>query len=241
LWAARSAARLPGIRFRLDGARREPWVERWQRTLLPMRIGRSFLVVPEGRRAPAVGGRRILRVRFGQAFGTGEHASTRLCLALLEDHLRRGDRVADVGAGTGLLAMAAASLGARDVVAIDDDPVAIAVARANLRANRFGGRVRLRRAEAASIAATGRFDLILMNIGRTVIDRSLPGLAAALTGGGTAILAGFLIEDMAALAARARACGLRAIDRRRRAPWAALAVRRPPQAAGALPPAGRLR
>lgn len=225
--AAGAAAGLTDLRIRLDGARQEPWVERWQRSLRPMPIGRSFLVVPEGKRPPAARGRRILRVRFGQAFGTGEHASTRICLELLEDHLRIDDRVADVGTGTGLLAMAAAILGAGAVLALDDDPIALAVARTNLRANRLGDRVRLRRADASAVRAAGRFDLILMNIGARVVHRVLPDLAASLAPGGVAILAGFLQGDERPLVARARAAGLIVVDRRRAPPWAALVVRRP--------------
>ncbi len=225
LRAAATTAGLAGIRFRLEGARHEPWVERWQRSLRPMAIGKSFLIVPEGTRRPATRSRKLLRVRFGQAFGTGEHATTRLCLTFLEKHLRAGDRVADVGTGTGLLAMAAATLGAGEIEAWDDDPVALAVARDNLRANRLETRVTLRHADAAGIGAAGPFNLVLMNIGAAVIDRAMPDLAAALAPRGMAILAGFLQDDERSLDARAGQCGMRVVDRRRSRPWSVLAVR----------------
>src|SRR5207247_7504809 len=115
--------------------------------------------------------RTLIRVRFGQAFGTGEHASTRLCLRLLETHLRPGATVADLGTGSGILAMAACRLGARRVIAVDDDEVALGVARANLRDNNLQGRVRLVRADAACARDWVPFDLVPFHIGSPSIER----------------------------------------------------------------------
>ena len=119
------------------------WVEKWQRSLRPMTVGR-FLIVPEGCRPGAARRpRHVIRVRFGQAFGTGEHASTRMCLRLLQRHLARGASVVDLGTGSGILAMAACRLGAGRVTALDNDGVALGVARDNLRDNNLEERVRL--------------------------------------------------------------------------------------------------
>jgi ribosomal protein L11 methyltransferase len=214
----------PGALRPMAGRR---WVEAWQRSLRPMLIGRRVLVVPEGCRAPRAAGRVAIRVRFGQAFGTGEHATTRLCLRLLERHLVAGDRTVDLGCGTGILAMAAARLGASSVVAVDDDPMALGVARANLADNRLRRRVGLRHADAADALRDGPFDLALVNIGATVIARLLPDLARRLGPGGRAILAGFLLDDEARLLGIARAAGLAIVERRRARPWSALVLRRP--------------
>ena len=212
------------------------WAEIWQRSLRPMAIGRRFLVIPEGCRVPARHGRLPIRVRFGQAFGTGEHASTRLCLRLLEERLRPGDGVADLGAGTAILAMAAARLGAGRVLAADNDPVALQVARRNLDDNRLRGRVRLIEEDAGAACRSGPFDLVLVNIGAAVIERILPDIALALAPGGAAILAGFLIEDEAPLRARAAACGLIVRGHHRRRPWSALLVERPRATPPSRPP-----
>ena len=203
------------------------WIERWQRSLRPMPIGR-FLVVPEGCDALAVSPRRrVLCVRFGQAFGTGEHATTQMCLRLLGEHLRPDERVIDLGTGSGILAMAACRLGAGQVVAVDDDPAALAVARANLTDNDLVGRVKLRRADAAAACQPGPFDLALVNIGASTIEGLLPHLAPALTRGGRAVLAGLLMDDEDRLLRAASGCGLVLLDRRRLRPWSALVLRRP--------------
>lgn len=117
LRAALRRSGLDRLRPRLASVGGGGWVERWQRSLRPMTVGR-FLILPEGRPSPPTGGRRIpIRVRFGQAFGTGEHASTRLCLRLLCRHLGApGGRVADLGTGSGILAIASRRLGAGRVI-----------------------------------------------------------------------------------------------------------------------------
>ncbi len=203
------------------------WIESWQRSLRPMPIG-PFLVVPEGCDAPAASPRRrVLRVRFGQAFGTGEHATTRMCLRLLGVYMRSGERVIDLGTGSGILAMAACRLGAGRVVAVDDDPAALAAARVNLADNGLAGRVDVRRSGAADACRTGPFDLALVNIGASTIERLLPDLARALSRGGRAVLAGLLIDDEDRLLHAAAGRGLVLLERRRARPWSALVLLRP--------------
>ena len=217
---------LGAVRPRAERLADDGWVEAWQCTLRPMRVGRRFLVVPEGCAAPASRGRLVLRVPYGQAFGTGEHASTRLVLRLIEARLRRGARVVDCGTGTGILAVAARRLGARRVVAVDDDPVAVRVARRTLRLNAVGG-VALRRGDAAAALRDGPFELALVNIGATTIRRLLPALAASLTPGGQAVLSGILATDERDLLDASRAAGLAPAARVSSRPWFALVVRRP--------------
>jgi ribosomal protein L11 methyltransferase len=216
----------PAPRSRLRRVADGRWVAAWQKSLRPMPIGRRLLALPEGCRGPAPGRRIVIRIPFGQAFGTGEHATTRLTLRLLERLLRPGDRVVDLGTGTGILAVAAARLGAGRVLAVDDDPVAVRVARATLARNRPVPAVTLRTADAADALTGDPFDLALVNIGATVIRRILPSLERALAPGGHAVLSGILVEDEAPLARAARAAGLVTVARRRSAPWSALVVRR---------------
>ena len=225
--ALRRAGVDPPRTARLSPVPARNWVEKWQRTLRPMRVGRRFLIVPEGVRAPALRGRMPIRVRFGQAFGTGEHATTRMSLRLLESCLVPGDRVVDLGAGTCILSIAAHRLGARSVLAIDNDPVAVGVARATLKANDLVRRVRLRLDDVGRACGEGRFDLALVNIGATVTAPILPRLAAALDRGGRAILTGHLIEDETELLDRGQDVGLQVVRTLRSGPWAALVLAHP--------------
>jgi ribosomal protein L11 methyltransferase len=202
------------------------WVESWQKSLRPMRIGRRILALPEGCETPPGTKRIVIHIPFGQAFGTGEHASTRLCLRLVERHLNAGDRVVDLGTGTAILSVAAARLGAGSVLAVDNDAVALRVARDTLSRNGLAERIELCRDDASGGLRGRVFDLALVNIGASVIERLLPGLAVALASGGGAILAGILIDDERRLAARAGELGLLVTDRLRQRPWAALLVRR---------------
>jgi ribosomal protein L11 methyltransferase len=211
----------PRLRRMADGR----WVEAWQKSLRPMRIGRRFLAVPESCAVPRSTGRIAIRIPFGQAFGTGEHASTRMALRLLESHLRAGDEVVDLGTGTGILAVAAHRLGAARVLAVDSDPIAVEVARDTLRRNDIGSGVLLRCDDAAAACRGGPFDLALVNIGSTVIGRILPDLSRALRPGGRAILSGILIEDEPVLEAAGRPLGLSPAARLRTRPWSALLLR----------------
>jgi ribosomal protein L11 methyltransferase len=222
------AAGVPSsVRPRLRRQRERSWVRAWRANLKPIPTGRRILVLPESVAAPPRTRRLVIRVPIGQAFGTGEHATTRLCLRLLEAWLRPGDRIVDLGTGTGILAAAALRLGAGRVLAVDSDPIAVRVARDMLRRNRLGRALRLQRCDAGEALRRGPFDLVLANIGARSSHRLLPGLAGALAPGGHAVIAGHLMEDEAELLSVARRAGLRPAERLRARPWSALLLRRP--------------
>src|SRR3954470_25076909 len=126
--ASRSAllAMFPGARLREEEVR--DWVQSARDLLQPMEVGERFFLVPEWRDDPAPEGRFRIVVNPGMAFGTGVHETTRLCLEALEQYLRPGARVLDVGTGSGILAKAAALLGAERVYACDTDSIAVEIA-----------------------------------------------------------------------------------------------------------------
>jgi ribosomal protein L11 methyltransferase len=130
------------------------------------------------------------------AFGTGEHGSTRSALALMIELLRPGDLVLDLGSGSGILAIAAAKLGARQAVGIDSDPEAIAVAGRNAARNGVADRVGFVEGDAAALAPLcGPADLVVSNILPTVNASLLPAIRAALRPGGHAVFAGMEAFD----------------------------------------------
>jgi ribosomal protein L11 methyltransferase len=113
----------------------EDWANAWREHFHPMRIGRRLLVAPTWEAVQPRSGELVLRLDPGMAFGTGTHASTVLCLRALEELIRPGCTVLDVGTGSGILAVAAAMLGAGAVTALDIDPLAVRIARQNVVVN----------------------------------------------------------------------------------------------------------
>lgn len=143
-------------------------------------------------------GKIVLHIDPKMAFGTGHHETTRLCLVLLEEHLREKMSVLDFGTGTGVLAIAAVKLGARRVLGADNDPVAIENATENIRRNRVDRVVRLKTGDVSKLPSRS-YDLITANIDLPTITTSLSGLVQRLKSGGILIVSGLLVEDLARL------------------------------------------
>jgi ribosomal protein L11 methyltransferase len=200
-----------------------------------VRIGRRLLVRPSWVRAPAPGGAATVTLDPGMAFGTGRHPTTRLCLEALVRHLGGGERVLDVGTGSGILAIAAAKLGAGHVLALDTDGLARRIARDNARRNGVAGRVQVPGGRlAAAVAAAGAFDVVVANLTAQDLGRLLPWLARRVRPGGLAVLSGILRGQGSHVRRAARAAGLGWPLARRRAEWVALEARRPAGRGGRL-------
>lgn len=165
------------------------WSDRWRQGLGPRRIGR-LVITPSWCEPPASDVAPIV-IDPETAFGTGEHGSTRTALALLDHHLRPGHRVLDLGSGSGILAIAAARLGASRVTGIELDAETEPVAAANVTRNGVAATVTLITGDAALLAPLlGPVEVVVSNILRTVNAAMLPVIRAALAPDGVAILAG---------------------------------------------------
>jgi ribosomal protein L11 methyltransferase len=167
----------------------------------------------------------------GMAFGSGEHGSTRSCLRALELVARRKPaRILDLGTGTGVLALAAARLLHRRVVAADIDPWSVRNTRDNAARNALAPFVRVGRADgwrSAWVRRAGPYDLVLANILARPLCKMARRLARNLAPGGQAILSGLLVRQVAWVAGVHRAQGLVLVDVIKDGNWAALVVRRP--------------
>lgn len=212
------------------------WATAYRRHFRPFRVGR-FLVRPPWSRRRARPGEVVVVVNPGMAFGTGLHESTRLCLVALPQVVRRGARVADVGTGSGILAVAAAKLGAR-VVAVDCDPVACSVAEANVRANRVQGRVRIQRGDLLR-PVRGRVDAVVMNITAEALVRAAPLVERHLRPGGAWLASGMVDGTVRRVLRAAEECGFLAERVLREGEWRAVVFRRPEEARGAAAPRAR--
>jgi ribosomal protein L11 methyltransferase len=190
----------------------EDWVATWRRGLGPRRVSERLVVAPPWTRPEAAGAAGLrpepvwIVIDPGMAFGTGEHASTRGVLRLLEGCARAGDRVLDVGAGSAVLAIAAARLGAAQALAVEHDADALENAEANVLRNGVQDRVRILHAtvdDAFLLRRPGAYDVILANVLSSVLRPLLSGFRTALAPGGRLILGGILQEEAPAMLAAA--------------------------------------
>ncbi len=170
------------------------WSARWKDGLGPRTIGR--LTVTPSWTADAAPDSPTVVIDPESAFGTGEHGSTRAALALLERHLRPGDRVIDLGSGSGILAIAAVKLGASQATGVEVDDEVDPIATANAVKNGVDDRVRFVTGDAAALAPLlGPVEIVISNILRSVNITLLPVIHSSLRPGGLAIFAGMEVPE----------------------------------------------
>lgn len=207
----------------------EDWAESWKRGLDTRRITPRLVVTPSWIPYRARAGECVLVLDPGMAFGTAEHGTTRGSLRLLDRVVSDGDRVLDVGAGSGILSIAAVLLGAGISTAVEGDPLACEAMEENLEHNGVADRVEIVEAwtDAAELEALGPRDGCVANIEWRILDPLVPGLAAAVRPGGWVVLSGILDHERADAEARARACGLEVRDGDEDGEWRSLLCHRP--------------
>lgn len=184
----------------------EDWSVNWRQYYHPVRVTRFLTVVPEWTQYKPGQDEHIIRMNPGEAFGTGTHPTTQIALALLEQTLRGGETVIDVGTGSGILSIAAAEMGAVKITGTDVDERALAVARKNIQLNPAAAKVQLQTANLLADFA-GRADIILANILTEVLVPLIPQLDAHLAANGAVILAGIYKDKMDVIAQSLKASG----------------------------------
>lgn len=201
----------------------EDWAEAWKKGYSVQHIGQRLVVTPSWESYTPRGEDVVVRLDPGMAFGTGLHPSTRLCLLALETWVRAGDRVLDVGTGSGILAIAAAKLGAAQVIGIDLDPVAVQVARDNVRLNDVADRVDIQAGTLETLDLVPHSqDRIVVNILADVIITLTPALAAYLRPAGCLIASGIIDEYADAVVKAFYSFGFQVVERRQENDWVAL-------------------
>lgn len=196
--------------------RHEDWADTWKRGLEPRWVTERILVRPSWEPRPPMpssAGRQPVEIVIdpGMAFGTAEHATTRGCLRLLDRIVEEGDSVLDVGSGSGILAIAAARLGAAEVMAIEADSLACEALRENIEHNGVAQRVRCIQAMASAddLARLGPVAGVVANIESGPLSDLMTGFAAAVEPGGWLVLSGILDQEWPSVLARAESAGFR--------------------------------
>ena len=213
--------------------REEDWANAWKQQYKPLRVGKQVILKPSWEEFTALPGDLVVELDPGMAFGTGLHPTTRLCIAALEAEVQPGDAVLDLGTGSGVLAIVAYKLGARQLLATDIDPIAVEVTLENAGRNNVpvgadaGIEVRLGSVPAGM---AGRFRVIVANILAEVLvklfdsEYGYPPLAEPLAPGGRMILSGIIHYRTDIVVEAAARHGLTLVERMQEGDWVALIV-----------------
>jgi len=198
----------------------EDWSQVWKKFYKPFRAGRSLVVKPSWETYDAQPGDKIIEIDPGMAFGTGTHETTGMCLGLLDDYMTPGMRVIDLGTGSGILAIGAALLGAKDVLAIDIDPTAVKVARENVEINHLSDAIQVMEGNLLD-HVDQVCDLCVANIIADVICMVSQPVRSHITPGGLFICSGIKEREQDVVNAL-NAAGYQIMEIRRQGEWVAM-------------------
>ena len=213
------------IKLEINGVNEEDWATAWKAYYKPVHIGEKMVIVPMWESYDEKPGEVIVRMDPGMAFGTGTHETTRLVVTLLEKYTSEGCRVLDVGTGSGILAICASKLGAGECKAYDIDPVAVRVARENIKDN-----------DCDNISCDvsdllygvdlsgGQYDVVCANIVADIIIRMCPDISKYMKDDAILLASGIITERADEVVTAAEANGLRIRERLEDNGWCALVI-----------------
>lgn len=222
LTARLGAAGIP-CEFGTSLVKEEEWKDNWKRFFHTTPIGDRLVIRPTWEPMPDDPARAVLSIDPGAAFGTGTHATTRMCLEMIERHLRPGDTLLDLGCGSGILSIAGALLGAAKAVGSDLDPVAVKVATENAALNGVSDRAEYRTGDLTE-TVQGRFRVVCANIVADVIMTLARTVSDYMTEDGIFLCSGILDTRAEEVAAALSAAGLTVIETHTESPWYAYAA-----------------
>ena len=202
-----------------DGVEQQDWETAWKAYYHALPIGKRLAIVPSWEEYPT--DRIVIRLDPGMAFGTGTHETTALCLAALDELVKGGERVLDIGTGSGILAIAALKLGAAGAEGVDIDPMCVRTAGENARLNGVDGKLKVLVGDLSD-KATGKYDIITANIVANAILHLAPCVPALLAEGGTFIASGIIDAREEEVCAGLAAAGLKVAEVRRQGGWVAI-------------------
>ncbi len=213
------------VSIEAEGVSEDDWAENWKKYYKPISLGR-VTIVPAWESYEAKAGEVIVRMDPGMAFGTGTHETTRLVMRILQDVIVGGERVLDVGTGSGILSICASKLGAKEIFAYDIDPVAVRVAKENALADGCDNITVGVSDLLAGVDRTAPYGVCVANIVADIILRMLPDIGALLAPGAPLILSGIIAPRKEDVIAAAAQHGFLVEREEQENDWVALLVRR---------------
>jgi ribosomal protein L11 methyltransferase len=217
----------------------EDWAESWKQYFKPIRVSGRLTIRPTWEPYEPGPGELVIDLDPGMAFGTGTHATTALCLRALDRIVHGGEDVIDVGTGSGILAIGAVKLGARNVLALDLDPVAVTSAKANAELNGLAGKIDVRESDLLGVlreseTSAGKpfnvslpVDLVVANILAEIILRFIGDVYAALKPGGLYVASGIFTNKEQDVRRGLEAAGFEIVSRDEQDDWIAFTARKP--------------
>ena len=206
-----------------QGVQEQDWSECWKQYYKPFRAGKHLVIKPSWENWDAVPGDLIIELDPGMAFGTGTHETTAMCVEMIEKHYH-GGKVLDVGTGSGILAIAAARLGADSVLGVDIDPMAVRVAQENVEKNGLTKEIVIRQGDLVAGLDGVRCEFAVANILADVIALLAAPLKAHLTENATFVCSGILKEREQDVVDVLTRNGYQLFDRMQKGDWVALAA-----------------
>ncbi len=216
-----------GIRNEITtaGCAMEDWINNWKKYFKPIEVGKRLLIRPVWEEMEDAAGRVVLDLEPGLAFGTGTHETTRLCMELLENYVEPGDRVLDLGCGSGILSVAALLLGASEAVGVDIDELAVKTARENAALNHVESRFTALCGDLTA-GVEGRFRVVVANIVADVILRLTGKIDAFLEKDAVYLMSGIIDTRAEEVKAALNRAGFALLEEREEKGWVALAARK---------------
>ena len=199
----------------------QDWANEWKQYFHVTHIGRRLVIKPSWEQYDAKPEELVIEIDPGMAFGTGTHHTTSMCMAELENIITPEAEVFDVGCGSGILAIAAAKLGAKSVVAVDIDANAVRIAKENIAQNGLRGAITVKEGDLLH-GTEGKADVIIANIIADIIIMLLPDIPQKLKAGGKFLASGIIEEREADVAAAAEKAGLKVIKVNHKGGWSAM-------------------
>ena len=208
----------------VSGVNEEDWANSWKEYYKPIKIGEKIVIVPAWEKYTQQEGEIIVRMDPGMAFGTGTHETTRLVIKLLEKYIKNGMRVADVGCGSGILAICASKLGAAECKAYDIDPVAVKVANENIKDSGLSNVTCEVSDLLRQVDKSTPYDVICANIVADIIIRMMPDVGALMNENSVILASGIIVERSQDVISAFDEHGFKIVERIDENGWCALAV-----------------